>query len=184
MALQYPKALDAHLPAPAYDMTGRMLSSITDFCVHHSDGAATQTVTDIDREHRNLKPYGDAMCGYTWVVDRAGKVWIARPLEVVPAAAWGRNTESVDAALIGAYEHGTPEYNGPPTAAQLAALEDLCLWAHRALPSINRTYGHGEIAALFYGGDPSYATQCPGTDVRAILPAMKWRIAQALLVKK
>ena len=165
--------LDAHLPPAAFPMVARRSSTITDFIVHHAAGATTQTVADIDAEHRAI---GDAMIGYTWVITQGGAVYAGRAPDYVPAATFGRNKESVAVCLIGQLQEtglgsGDAPYTGPPTPAQIQSLEELCLWAHRQLPSIVRTIGHRDVATLFYGDDEGdYSTACPGDACYALLP--------------
>lgn len=172
---------DPNLAAPQSDMQPRATSSITDFIVHHTDGPADQSVAAIDLEHRAI---GDAMIAYNWVITKDGTVWSGRPVDYVPAAAYGRNAQSVDVVLTGQFQPDAANYTGPPTAAQMASLEALCVYAHRTFPSIVRTIGHRDVAPMFYNGDGNYATACPGDDCYKLLPAMVKRVAAALVAGK
>ena len=174
--------LDAHLPPPQSDMSPRDESGISDFIVHHTAGPLSQTVSGIDQEHRNI---GDAMIAYNWVITPNGDVYGGRPTSFVPAAAYGRNGQSVDVVLVGQFQPDADGYTGPPSAAQMTSLEALCLWAHRRFSSIVRTIGHRDVAPMFFPQDESdYSTACPGQKCYELLPAMRSRVAHALVAGK
>lgn len=169
-----------HYPAPQFAMTPRSLADVTDLIVHHTAGSLTQTPLEIDQEHRNI---GDAMIAYNFVITPDGKVHEGRPVSYVPAAAYGRNAQSVNVVLVGQFQPDAPNYTGPPTAAQLDALLQFGIWVHRELPSIVRTIGHCNVAPMFYPQDTAdYATDCPGKKLIDQLPSIKARIARALNV--
>jgi len=158
-------------PAPEFGMAPRSLSAITDFIVHHSAGALTQTPLDIDAEHRGE---GWAMIGYNFVITPNGEIYEGRPLTVVPSAAYGRNTESLNVVLIGQFQPDAAAFTGNPTEAQLLSLRDLCLAMHKKFPSIVRTIGHRDVAPMFYPSDQGdYSTACPGDRLYAELPAIR-----------
>lgn len=158
-------------------MLPRSFSAITDIIVHHTAGSLTQGPLDIDAEHRNQ---GWAMIGYNYVVTPNGQVYDARPLTVVPAAAFGRNTESINIVLVGQFQPDSAHYTGPPTPAQLLSLRDLVLSLHKQFPGIVRTIGHRDVAPLFYNGDGDYATSCPGDKLYCELPAIKSYVASLI----
>lgn len=164
-------------PPPTHPFSMRDGSNITDFVVHHSAGPLTQTPPQIDAFERTN---GDIYMPYTWLIDTAGKVYAGRPPLAISAATFGRNVESVACCMIGNFQDDASGFHGPPSAAQLGALTDLCIWAHRQFPSISRTYAHGDVAGLFYNGDSFYATACCGNVLRALLPALRTRVAGAL----
>lgn len=163
---------------PLFPMAVRNDSSVTDCVIHHTAGALTQTPLDIDAEHRALNP-PDAMIAYNAVITPDGKAYAGRPAHFIPAATYGRNTESYAIVLVGNFEPGSAGYTGNPTNAQIVALYNLVLQVHLRYP-ITRTYGHGDVAALFYGGDPNYATACPGRNLSAEIPLIRKQIAQRL----
>lgn len=165
-------------PSPSNVLTSRASRDITDFVIHHTAGALTQMPLDIDREHRAI---GDAMIAYNWVITPDGKIYAGRPCGVIGAATFGRNPEAVAAVLVGNFEPGSAGFTGNPTPEQLVALEDLCLWAHLQYPSIARTYGHGDVAAMFYNGDSNYATACPGKLLRDAIPAIRAYVAKRMV---
>lgn len=152
-------------------MTARALGSISDLIVHHSAGALTQTALDIDAEHRRI---GDAMIAYNFVITPDGTINDGRPLVNVPAAAYGRNAQSVNVCVIGQFQPDAAGYTGPPTPAQIMALEDLAAQLHLEIPSICRTIGHRDVAPMFYPSDEGdYSTACPGDDLYKQLPAVR-----------
>ena len=165
-------------PAPNNEMTPRALSQISDAIVHHTAGPVSQTPLEIDAEHRNI---GDAMIAYNAVITPDGTVYDGRPLDVVPAAAFGRNVQSVNVVLVGNFETGDPGFTGSPTAAQENSLLEYLKYIHRQLPSIVRTIGHRDVATLFYPNDTAdYATACPGSVLASMLPAIKAKVAAQL----
>ncbi len=167
-------------PAPAGYMTPRAIASISDLIVHHTAGAVTQTPLEIDAEHRAI---GDAMIAYNYVITPDGKVYTGRPIDVVPAAAYGRNAQSINVVLVGNFEAGDAGYTGPPTKEQTASLEALAIQLHRQYPTIERTYGHRDVATLFYANDTApYATACPGSVLYAELASIKRAIGAAINV--
>lgn len=168
-SVPYPK------PGP---MASRALPQITDEIIHHSAGSIFQTPLEIDEEHRER---GMAMIGYNFLISRDGTVSTGRPLTYIPAAAYGRNTESVNICVIGNFEGGHPGYTGPPTPAQIKALTDLSIYLHHQLPSIVRTIGHKDVATLFYPANTlDYATACPGSELYGLLGSVRQKITQQL----
>lgn len=151
-------------------MTPRDLSVVSDLIFHHSDGPQDQSPLAIDQEHRNE---GWSMIGYNFVIAGDGTVYAGRPLDVVPSAAYGRNTVSIDVCLLGAYQPGTPEYNGPPPAAQVQSAKDMSVYLHQKYPNIVRTIGHRDVASFFPNNPGDYSTSCPGTEGEALLPEIR-----------
>jgi hypothetical protein len=159
-----PKIVNPGYPAPMSDFTPRNTNTITDAIVHHTAGPKNQTPLEIDAFERNN---GDVFMPYTYLIDNAGVIYSGRPADVVSAASFGRNQQSIAICLIGNFQAHDAGYNGPPSAAALISLYDLLLWLHRQYPSIIRTYPHGSIAAMFFGGDSDYATECAGDELSA-----------------
>lgn len=152
-------------------MTPRNLSEISDLIIHHSDGPPDQTPLEIDAEHR---AEGWAECGYNFIIAQDGTVWECRPTNVIPSAAYGRNTESIDVCLLGDFEPGTDGYQSSVPAAQLQALKDLSVELHQHYPGIVRTIGHRDVATMFYPNDTGdYSTACPGDALEAQIAAVK-----------
>jgi N-acetylmuramoyl-L-alanine amidase len=166
-------------PAPGY-MTPRDVKDITDLVIHHTGGPVTQTVEQIDAEHRAI---GDAMIAYNWVIVPDGTVYVGRPAGFVPAAAYGRNTESLNVCLVGNFEKGDPGFTGPPANVQVESLIQLAIMIHQRFPHIVRTIGHNQVAGLFYGGSDYYATKCPGSLLAAQLNHIRKEISTFLLKK-
>ena len=157
--------------APAHEMTPRELSQITDLIIHHSAGSLSETVHDIDSQHR---AQGWSMIGYNFVITPDGQVYAGRDLHVVPSAAYGRNTQSVNVCLIGNFQQGDKGYTGPPTKAQLDSLKALSVSLHKSIPTINCTIAHGDVALKYYASNPGdYATACCGSELKAFLPELR-----------
>lgn len=156
----------------------RSLADVTDLIVHHSAGALSQTALDIDAEHR---AEGWVMIGYHYVILPSGEIDAGRPIDTIPAAAYGRNAQSIDVCLIGNFEPGSTGYTGSPTEQQLKALETLALWLHMKVTTINCTIGHRDVATLYYPTDTGpYATACPGDTLETRLSELKAYVAQYL----
>lgn len=178
-----PDAFGAIPPTPAYPPAStnyaiRSISEITDFIIHHSAGSIDQSPLDICTEHMSR---GMATIAYTWVITKDGTLYQGRPVTWVSGASYGRNKQSVAICLIGNFEHGDSGYTGPPDPRQIVSLNQIALRAHTLIPSIERTYGHGDIEALFYPGDAAgYGTTCPGSQLEALIPAVKLYVTQHL----
>ena len=166
-----PKIEAVNYPAPANAMAQRALAHITDLIFHHTAGPAVQSALAIDVEHRDE---GWAMIGYNYVIGHDGTIYAARPVVYVPAAAYGRNSQSINVVLTGNFQEGDPGYTGPPTAAQVASATHLSIWLHKQFPSISRTIGHCDVATLFFPNDTGpYSTACPGNEFYKLLPQLK-----------
>ena len=175
-----PQIVDPGYPAPTSPFTTRAESSISDLVVHHTAGPKSQTPLEIDAFERGR---GDIGMPYTWLIDDAGTIYSGRPPEAVSAASFGRNRQSIAVCLIGDFQRDDPGFNGPPSDAALKSLYDLVLWAHHKYPSIIRTYPHGAISDMFFGGDSNYATACAGDQLDAKLMdpgGIKARVASVL----
>jgi hypothetical protein len=159
-------------PPPTEAYTMRDASSIVDCVVHHTAGPKNQTPLERTR--------GDIAMPYNYLIDDAGTVYTGRPTLAVSAASYGRNQESVAICLIGNFQRDDPGFNGPPSHAALTALYDLVLLVHRQYPSITRTYPHGAISDMFFGGDSDYATECAGDQLGESIPGIKSRVAAIL----
>ena len=171
MSYTAPEIIPVNYPAPQSAMTGRAASQIEALVIHHTAGALSQTAVEIDQEHRNE---GWCMIGYNYVITPDGKIYAGRPVNYVPSAAYGYNTQSINAVLVGNFQEGDPGYTGPPTEAQVAAVTALSIWLHKQYPQIARTIGHCEVATLFYPNDTGpYATACPGSKLLELLPKIK-----------
>jgi hypothetical protein len=173
--------IDPGYPPPLGQLTPRNASSITDCIVHHTAGPKNQTALEIDAFERTR---GDIAMPYTYLIDDTGAIYSGRPALTVSAASFGRNRESIAICLIGNFQRDDPGYNGPPSVAALTSLYDLILWTHQRFHSINRTYPHESIAAIFFGGDDNYATECAGDQLNNELmkkpDGIKARVAAVL----
>ena len=176
--------LQPSYPALQSDMAIRSLAQISDLIVHHTAGPLSQTALDIDAEHR---AEGWAMIGYNFVITPDGKVWRGRDMHYVPAAAYGRNLESVNVVLVGNFQSDDAGYTGRPTAEQISSLTQFCTDLHKQLPSIVRTIGHREVALLLVqlgqissAETGNYSTACPGDQLVAQLPSVKQSVLASI----
>jgi len=159
-------------------MSPRPVSEITDLIIHHSDGPGNQDILAIDQEHR---AEGWAMIGYSYVIAGNGMIYKGRPDNVVPSAAYGRNTQSVDVCLLGDFQPGTDGFQSSVPVAQLQSLKDLSVYLHQQFPTIVRTIGHRDVATLYYPQDEGdYSTACPGTVLWDLLPQIRSYVSSKL----
>lgn len=166
-------------PPPTEPLTA--VPPATDFIIHHTAGALTQTPLEIDAEHRAI---GDTMIAYELLITPDGTVYYGRPIGFESAATFGRNPCSINVALIGQFQPNAgpdvPPF-APPTDAQLDALLQVSIWVHRHYPLIVRTIGHRDVAPMFYPQDEKdYSTACPGDALYAQIPDIKRKTAAAL----
>jgi len=122
--------------------------------VHHTVGAAAYSMSDaidelknIERFHMDVRGWNGP--GYNAIMDRKGRVWEARGMQVVGAGATGHNTGYFHVALMGNYE------DLKPTLRQRTALRALKLRLRAKGFGIRRTVGHNQLS-----GHESNA--CPG----------------------
>jgi len=168
-------------PAPGTNYVNRSISSITDFVIHHSAGSPDQTPLEIDAEHRAK---GMAFIAYNWVITKDGTIYQGRPIGWVSAANYGRNSQGVAVCLTGNFESGDPGFTGEPDPRQIQSLHQLALSVHIHLTSIERTYGHRDIASLFYPSNPDpYSTACPGDRLSAQIPSVRSYVTENLHAK-
>ena len=163
--------VSVNYPPPAFAMTPRDLSQISTLIIHHSDGSPDQTPLEVDAEHR---AEGWAMIGYNFFIGGDGTVYQGRPTDVVPSAAYGYNTPSINVCLAGDFQPGTDGAQAAVPDAQLQALKDLCVELHQHYPGICRTIGHRDVATMFYPQNTGdYSTACPGDILEAQIAAVK-----------
>lgn len=163
---------------PKVPWVTRDLATVTDFIVHHSAGPKSQTPLEIEAFELGR---GDNGMPYTWLISDNGTVYSGRPPYAVSAATYGRNSVSVAVCVIGNFEFNDPGYNGPVSAAAQQSLIDLCIYAHRQIPSIVRTIAHRDVAPMFYPQDTAdYATACCGSELYEYLPVLRSKVLAAL----
>jgi hypothetical protein len=159
-----------YLP-PGVNYAQRPISTITDLIIHHSAGSPDQTPLEIDAEHRAR---GMAFIAYNWIITKDGTLYQGRPIGWVSAANYGRNQQGVAVCLTGNFDSTDSGFTGNPTPDQIQSLYHLALSVHIHLTSIERTYGHGDIASLFYPSDPDpYSTACPGDRLEVQIPSVR-----------
>lgn len=159
------------LPRSAWTREGADLANLNAMApiryitVHH-DGMEPFWATDrevvaahleeIRRMHRRR---GWADIGYHFAIDRAGRVWAARPLKYQGAHVKDHNPGNIGIVVLGNFEQQAP------SAAQLAALQ-----AH--LRQLMRTFrvSAGNVQSHQEWGAP---TACPGRGLQVQLEAMR-----------
>jgi hypothetical protein len=144
----------------------------TRITVHHSatpfagtsKGETAQEIRNIQRIHQEVSGWADI--GYHYVVDRAGRIWEARPLRVQGAHAGNReaNRGNIGICLLGNFE---AEPVPRKQAEGLRAILRDCMARFR-VPA-NRVYTHSEIRAR-HGLRP---TDCPGRSLQAFVERLR-----------
>lgn len=167
-------------PQPSGPFTPRPRAGVTDFIVHHSVGPKDQDPLQIDAMERARADHFIYM-PYNFLIPGSGTIVVGRPLDVVEGASYGRHMEALSVCVLGDFQRDDPGYNGPPEPAQLEALFQLRLWAQVQVPSLCRTYWHGDIGRRFYPDDlAEYATACCGNELIALMPAFIARVSAAM----
>lgn len=157
-------------------------SLITDIIVHH-----TVTAPDAGPEVMDAAEVskGSLGAGYNYLIPEDGTIYVLRPLSVMPAAAYGRNRQSINIALSGDFTHAQP------SAAQQCSF----MWLAKTILfgqipygpgkfaekryNIQHIYGHRDVVKFYPPSESaSYATACPGDSFypiwcRAWVPALE-----------
>jgi hypothetical protein len=158
---------------PSGLMIRRDMNTVTDFIIHHSAGPDTQTPGEIDDFERSR---GDYFMPYNWLAYKTGEVYAGRDTDYVSAASYGRNAQSVAVCCVGNYDLNEPD----PNIIKLVVALRLLVQGH--IPTLERTYGHGDIAAKFYpDATADYATACPGKLLEAHLADIRAQVSKALV---
>lgn len=154
----------------------RPMNGISRITVHHTAFAMTTdawrpTAGDLEniREFHSGHKATDrhwADIAYHFVVDRAGRVWQARPLMYQGAHVRGHNEHNLGIVLLGNFEVQTP------SAAQLFSLRSFIQFA-RGLYHVplGEVFTHGELGQ----------TSCPGRTLQAYMNRARkeWALAEA-----
>ncbi len=110
----------------------------------------------IQRFHMKERNWGDV--GYHYIIDRAGRVWEARPLKYQGAHVADLNEHNVGIMLLGNFEKQSP------SNIQLASAQSMIssIMGQYNVP-VHRVYTHQELKP----------TQCPGRYLQPRLVAMR-----------
>jgi len=140
------------------------MNGIGRLTVHHTAGEletdawtpTANTLEGIREFHAGSRPTDRnwADIAYHFAVDRAGRVWQARPLVYQGAHVRGNNEHNLGIVLLGNFEVQSP------SAAQLTSLATFVGFVRKlyAIP-LGQVFTHGEL------GD----TTCPGKNLQAYL---------------
>lgn len=151
----------------AAPIAGRVnpMGDVQNITVHHEGSSAftagdvpatTQRIEKIRHTHVEGRGWGDI--GYHYIIDRAGRVWEARPSRYQGAHVKNHNSRNLGVMCLGNFEIQSP------SAAQVAALERTIAHMMRwyRVP-VGRVFTHRELAA----------TACPGRLLQPRLVAMR-----------
>jgi len=161
----------------------RNASQITTLFIHHTVMVPTADVTEVDAVDRGRG--GFLAIGYNAYVKSTPGGWVvqqARPLNVIPAAQYGMNTEGYAIAVGGNYQPGGAPFLTPydpavlpVIAAQVAAVKKKC-------PNLRYLCAHRDVATIMEkrGLDPGlYSTACCGDDLYAHLDELRTLVGLA-----
>lgn len=142
------------------------LDEVKKIIIHHTAGSGGESVEDIHAYHQRQ---GWAGIGYHYFIDRNGTVYRGRPDWAIGAHAYGYNSDSLGVCLAGNFSDTVPFLGQLRSLVYLLA--DLCAknWI-----DIDAVYGHGYIP----GGE--HDTACPGTNLMAVMPLIRDRVAATL----
>lgn len=162
-------------PTQTFDLRN---GPITDCAIHHTAGAVDETPLQIDAFERSRpEPERFIFIPYNFIVERNGTISAGRPLPVREGATYGRHDQAASIVLVGNYEKSDAGYNGPIPDAQWNSLVDIVVYLHQIFPSIEYTYGHGDVRILF-GVD--YSDLCPGSEVESRLDELRKLVHEKL----
>lgn len=142
------------------------LDEVKKIIIHHTAGSGGESVEDIHAYHQRQ---GWAGIGYHYFIDRNGAVYRGRPDWAIGAHAYGFNSDSLGVCLAGNFSDTVPYLGQLRSLIYLTA--DLCA---RSWIDVDAVYGHGYIP----GGE--HDTACPGTNLMAVMPLIRDRVAAVL----
>lgn len=142
------------------------LSEVKKIIIHHTAGSGGESVEDIHAYHQRQ---GWAGIGYHYFIDSNGSVYRGRPDWAIGAHAYGYNSDSLGICLAGNFSDTVPFLGQLRSLIYLTA--DLCA---RSWIDVDAVYGHGFIP----GGE--HDTACPGTNLMAVMPLIRDRVAAIL----
>lgn len=126
--------------------------------------SSADTIRAIQKDHQEERGWADI--GYHFVVDRAGRIWSARPLHLMGAHAGrgGANRGNLGILVLGNFDVQRP---GSDQRAALARLVRALIEHLRIAPK--RIYTHDEIRRL--AGHSG--TNCPGKHLRPVVEKLR-----------
>lgn len=142
------------------------LDEVKKIIIHHTAGSGGESVEDIHAYHQRQ---GWAGIGYHYFIDRNGTVYRGRPEWAIGAHAYGYNSDSLGVCLAGNFSDTVPFLGQLRSLIYLTA--DLCA---RSWIDVDAVYGHGYLP----GGE--HDTACPGTNLMAVMPLIRDRVAEIL----
>jgi N-acetyl-anhydromuramyl-L-alanine amidase AmpD len=125
--------------------------------VNFTDVNTTMTrLQHIQRFHMKDRGWGDV--GYHYIIDRAGRVWEARPIQYQGAHVADMNEHNVGIMVLGNFEKQLPSNIQMASAQMMTSF----IMGQYSVP-VHRVYTHQELKP----------TQCPGRNLQPRLVAMR-----------
>ncbi|MEW5952041.1 MAG: hypothetical protein GX447_04485 [Elusimicrobia bacterium] len=137
--------------------------------IHHTSGKITKSLEEsiaeiqfIQDYHQNAKGWIDI--GYHFVVDSLGNIFEGRPIKVVGAHVYLKNTNNIGISLMGNYH---PPKNDIPSEKAIKAISSIAYY-------VSQTYSVEKSS--FYAHRDLGATDCPGDILYSKMPQLKKEI--------
>jgi hypothetical protein len=169
---------------PIDKLADRAISDITCIVIHHSVAQPTLDIEEISAEE--IASQGFICVGYNGYVKKTGEdSWLlqeGRPIDKLPAAQYGMNTEGYAICLGGNFEPGAAPFLTVVTQNALDTIIDHIKQVKLKAPNLKYLIGHEDVATIkqHQGLNPGdYSTACPGKNLYAKLDAI--RLATGLL---
>jgi hypothetical protein len=122
------------------------------------EGSSRRRIQSIRRTHVQDNGWSDI--GYHFAVDRAGRIWEARPLLYQGAHVKNQNPGNIGIVLLGDFESQTPSF------AQVKAMNSL-------VRALRRTFNIPLGAVVTHREWPGASTECPGRRLQGIINASR-----------
>jgi len=156
------------MDVPVSELTPRDPKDVIYFVVHHAVQDPTTDIAQLAQEEETSQ--GFITIGYNAYIKKIAEghweIQEGRPLDTLPAAAYGVNETSYDVCIGGNYE---PNVSGVPTnqvdPASLDVLVARIEEVKTKCPNMKYLIGHRDVAPIMvkHGGNSGdYSTACPG----------------------
>ncbi len=155
------------------------ITSVKHLIVHHSAGANSSSdwpavVRSIWDFHVNGNGWADV--GYNWLIDPNGQVYEGRGDNILGAHFCGTNSFTMGVCMLGTFTSVTPATNA------VNSLQSLLAWKScdsGLLPFDSAFHAPSGLVLDRIGGHrDGCATECPGTMLYAMLPAIRSNVSQ------
>jgi len=167
-------------------LSKRNNTQVTTIFIHHSDALPTLDIVDLTVMEEASQ--GFKTIGYNYYVkclSVANDLWtgqVGRPLEDIPAAQYGMNTQGYAICIGGCYEPGAAPFNTAVSDHALKIAAAQILLVKSKCPNLKYLQGHRDVKPLMMQADhwltdseasADYGTACPGDSLYARLDDLR-----------